>query len=41
MEGMPLEKMKAHKGTPALEAALLAVLRSQRLGTGPREGEAG
>merc|ERR1740129_1115020 len=41
MEGMPLEKMKAHKGTPALEAALLAALRSQRLGTGPREGEAG
>jgi len=41
MEGMPLEKIKAHKGTPALEAALLAALRSQRLGTGPREAEAG
>lgn len=41
MEGMPLNKMKAHKGTPALEAALLAALRSQRLGIGTGEREAG
>jgi hypothetical protein len=38
-EGMPLNKMKAHKGTPALEAALLAALRSQRLGTSLGERE--